>query len=145
MLTYYHGTDETSAQSIIKNGADITKGGGELGNGFYIGSSLWRAYSWAWQRAQQKTSANSKVGYSVIEYNLDESDFLKLDILCLNRNSTMERFVDLKKNNLLCQWQSDHDAIWAPLVGCNIQDAYQIKFESQIGENYINNQKTRIL
>lgn len=48
MLEYYHGSDKKSIYNIYNNGADISKGSGELGQGFYVGSSLWRAFSWAW-------------------------------------------------------------------------------------------------
>lgn len=145
MLTYYHGTDEKSANSILQNGADINRGGGELGMGFYIGSSLWRAYSWAWQRSQEKSNANSKIGFSVIEYKLDESKLHDLDILCLNRMSAEKRFSYLKTNNCENQCASGHDAIWGPLVGGNIRGVYQIKFESFTGQNYINQQDKQLL
>lgn len=141
MLTYYHGTDDASAQAIYSTGADIEKGQGELGKGFYIGSSMWRAFSWAWLRAKKEKCSS----YAVIEYRIAECDLLKLNLLCLNRQSAVGIFSYLKQTNQKETWMSNHDAIWAPLVGQNIKDSFQIKFESSQGEIFINHQNKTLL
>lgn len=140
MLIYYHGTDEKSINSIIKNGANVKLGGGELGQGFYVGSSLWRAFSWAWQKSNPK---NLRCG--VIEYSLNEYYFLSLDILCKNRVATQTLYSTLDASNQTNNFNSGHDAIWTPIVGKNVKDAYQIKFESKKGELYINQQNKTVL
>ncbi len=143
MLIYYHGSDRNSIESIVRNGAVVSKGRGELGKGFYIGSSMWRACSWAWAKSQQcKSMCN---GYGVIQYKLDEEQFLKLNILCKNRVSAQDLYRRLKRTNATAEWISDNDAIWAPIVGKDIRNVYQIKFESKDGENFINNQKKSII
>lgn len=135
MLTYYHGTIQSAAKQIIQNGIDISKGQGELGQGFYVGSSLWRAFSWAWHK-----SNNCHEKYEVIEFLIDESQLHKLNILYLNRSSTLARYRILKKTKQTRTWTSGHDAIWAPIVGENIKNVYQIKFESSNGRDFIQNQ-----
>ena len=141
MLTYYHGSNADSIRTIYANGASIDFGKGELGKGYYIGSSMWRAFSWAWLKVSQGQSSS----YGVIEYQFNENDFHQLDILCLNRRSAERTYDVLQKNNRQKTWTSDHDAIWAPIVGKNVKDSYQIKFESKMGENFINQQKKSLL
>ena len=139
-MVYYHGTDEMSL-SLIEQEAKIDCGRGELGRGFYVGSSLWRAFSWAWHKANKKGTKS----YGVISYEINENKFCNLSILCLNRQSTERKYAWLKKLNLSKRWYSNHDAIWAPLVGGGIKDVYQIKFQSKKGEEFINQQKHSIL
>lgn len=138
MLRYYHGSDINSIKLIRTKGADVSLGCGELGRGFYVGSSLWRAFSWAWIKSKRQ-----KCG--VIEYQIDEATFLTLVLLCKNRDSTHVTYNNLKSSGNEKTWVSNHDAIWAPIVGKNVQDAYQIKFESVIGEYFINQQKKKVL
>ena len=141
MLIYYHGTDGKSAQSILQSGANIDYGSGELGKGFYIGSSIWRAFSWAWHKAKEKKSSD----YGVIEYHVNEEDFLQLKVLCKNRQSVESTFAYLRQTNQEKSKVFGNDAIWGPLVGKNIKDTYQIKFESPKGKEFINSQNKRIL
>ncbi len=141
MLVYYHGADAKSINAIMNCGIDISRGSGELGQGFYVGSSLWRAFSWAWMKAQ-----NSKqTDYGVIQYEIQEQDFLNCHLLCKNRAATTATYENLRKSQRTKSWKSGHDAIWAPIVGKNVQHAYQIKFESQYGELFINQQKKKII
>lgn len=140
-MVYYHGTDANSINAIIKNGVDITRGSGELGQGFYVGSSLWRAFSWAWRKSQDSRQDN----YGVIRYEILEKDFLNCDLLCKNRLSATATYENLKKKSKTRSWTSGHDAIWTPIVGKNIQNVYQIKFESQHGRDFINQQNKVII
>lgn len=141
MLTYYHGTEGMYIHPIFSTGATVSRGGGELGQGFYVGSSMWRAFSWAWQKANK----NGHSFYGVIEYQIDEVGLFNLNLLCKNRASTELRYAILKQTNTENSWNSHHDAIWAPIVGRGVKDAYQIKFESILGETFINQQNKSIL
>lgn len=134
-MVYYHGTDAESLNAILKNGVDITRGSGELGQGFYVGSSLWRAFSWAWI----KTNGNGiRKKYGVIQCTFKDEDFLSLKVLCKNRYSTLGTYRYLKKNHWECTWVFGCDAIWSPIVGKNVQNAYQIKFEGEKGKFFVN-------
>lgn len=135
-MKYYHGTSARAIASMLPGKIDTTCGyGGELGLGFYIGSSLWRAFSWGWM--------NAKTNCQVIEFTLDEVQFLNLNLLCKNRQSTLASFHNIKQSGNYKKIY-DVDAIWAPIVGQNIQNTYQIKFEKN-GEKYINSQPYNIL
>ena len=141
MLVYYHGADAASINAIMSSGVDINRGSGELGKGFYVGSSLWRAFSWAWMKAHK----NGQDDYCVIRFEFSETDFLKCKILCKNRSSALYTYNKLEEQSHTRSWTSGHDAIWAPIVGKNIQNVYQIKFESVNGQNFINEQKREII
>lgn len=104
MLIYYHGTTKNAIDAILKNGIDISKGCGELGKGFYVGSSLWRAYSWAWHKSQKNGIAKD---YGVIEFQLDEVQLNKLNILCKNTRSTISTYNGLKQCDTTQYWISN--------------------------------------
>lgn len=135
-MLYYHGSDIDSINSIMQNGADIDKGGGELGKGFYIGSSMWRAFSWAWHKAKKINK-----DYAVIEFDFNDNEFVKLNIQYYNKSSALNVYENLKQNKNIMTWTSGKDAIWAPIVGYNIHGVLQIKFESKKGKEFINKQQ----
>src|SRR5262245_40539412 len=68
----YHGTSKHSAQQILGPPLDIkvNVGTGELGQGFYTGSSIALAAMWAYNRYQTRGV--------VIKLEIPESDFVKL-------------------------------------------------------------------
>ena len=139
MMTYYHGTDSNAATNMEQQGINLSLGGGELGKGFYIGSSLWRACSWAWQVAHKK-----KMQYAVIKFDLDEDKFLSLRLHCLNRQTTIDNYGERKRcNNTQDYEYSNVDAVWAPIVGRNVHDAYQIKFQNTECAKVFINQTTK--
>lgn len=140
MLVYYHGSDQKSIYNICNKGANISKGGGELGQGFYIGSSMWRACSWAWRKANE-----GKKDYNVLVYEIDDINLKNLKIVRWGRRKTLEEYKKRKKERTTETWISGNDAIWAPIVGGNIRDVMQIKFESDAGQNFINQQKHTLL
>lgn len=120
MLTY-HGTSKQNAKDIIDNGVNISLGGGELGKGFYVGDLLHRAAAWAWNKY------NSDL--SVLIFDVDDSEFLKLDLLVLDFNEAYELRKRLKRKGLTRKYSKGVDAIWAPIVGQKIPYFNQIKFE----------------
>lgn len=134
MLTYYHGTTKSDAEAILNNGIDLSMGSGELGQGFYVGSSLWRAYSWAWSKARTRE-------YRVIEFQIDEKQLNELNLLCKNRRSTQDLFARLQEKYTAREYRSGCDAIWAPIVGKDIQNVYQIKFENSKGIGILQQKK----
>ena len=59
----YHGTDDISAQYILEGLIDVTKGGGELGQGFYVANLAHKAATWAYHKGKIK-----KCGYPDLSY-----------------------------------------------------------------------------
>lgn len=124
MLTYYHGTDSQSAASIMANVQLPTRRSkAEMGDGFYVGNSCWRASVWAWHKAQKN--------YKVVKFCIMEIPFLKLHVIVMNR-AEVNKFWNKKHiRKLGC------DAAWGPVVGGHVRDTLQIKFESPRGINFI--------
>ena len=48
-LITYHGTSESVADDLVVGNVQISRGGGELGKGFYLGTQLHVAKAWAKQ------------------------------------------------------------------------------------------------
>lgn len=134
-MKYYHGTSAGSANNICSH-IYAKYGRGELGTGFYVGNSLWRAYSWAWHKTKGKD-------YAVVEFSIDVTTLFQLNILALNRKKGRKIWNSWKKKNephLL-----HRDAVISPILGGQIYDAIQIKFESGKAETYINKTPKKIL
>ena len=69
----FHGTSLTNAKKIVgsPNQVDVTLGQGELGQGFYTGTSIALAAIWAQSRHQTNSA--------VIKFEISESDFIQLN------------------------------------------------------------------
>ena len=139
-MIYYHGTDATSASIIASHNIDITKGKGELGKGFYVGNQMHRAFAWAYH----KNSDN----YNVVRFAIDAETLLKLDLIFVDREYAKQEWAKMKSED--CKHAEDtyeyhHDAVWAPVIGGNIDNMNQIKFESIEGQKFINNTPIEIL
>lgn len=128
----FHGTSDDVAEKLLNGHIDVAKGGGELGQGFYLGDKLHIAKAWAKNRHGSE---------AVIEVNMGEDDFYSFDIECLNQQETVEARENIKK---LSQSRSYHfgcDMVWAPIVGGSDIYADQHKWESKNGENFLNGSK----
>lgn len=127
-MIVFHGTDTTSANSIVKK-IDVTKGGGELGRGFYVGENIALAAS----LAKGKFGSNSKV----VKFDINDSEFIKLDIKTLNRTQYVYRtWQSLLRRNKAFSHLYNTDVICAPFATINF--SYQYKFETPLAETVIN-------
>ena len=139
-MIYYHGTDATSALTIASHKIDVTKGKGELGKGFYVANQMHRVFAWAYHK-------NTK-SYNVVRFDIDAELLLHLDIIFIDREYAEQEWAKMKsKDNKDTEetYEYHHDAVWAPVIGGNIDNMNQIKFESQKGESFINNTPAEIL
>lgn len=139
-MIYYHGTDATSALTIASHKIDVTKGKGELGKGFYVGNQMHRAFAWAYHK-------NPK-NYNVVRFVIDAEALLQLDIIFVDREYAEKEWAKMKSEDYEKteeNYEYHHDAVWAPVIGGNIDNMNQIKFESQKGESFINNAPAEIL
>jgi len=130
-MRVFHGTDHQTATQIINTDGfiDRTKGGGELGMGFYVGDSLAIAAAFA----QGKFNTNG----AVVAFDLDESEFSKLNIRLVKKREKVfilwRRIISLKKRFL---YLFNVDVVVAPFATIDI--CMQYKFESQKGEDFMN-------
>lgn len=134
-MIMYHGTSETDAQQIISN-VDTSKGGGELGKGFYVGDLLHRACAWAWHKY--------KKDFKVVSFDINDNEFLEQDIVVLDAKEAGNLRSWLRKKNKKRTWEKGVAAIWAPVVGNRIPNFNQIKFEKN-GELFINSRCNKVI
>lgn len=131
-MTVFHGTDFSSAAAITTN-VDVTKGGGELGRGFYAGEHIGLASSFAWG----KFGANAKV----VRLELDDSEFVTLNTRTINRSQyVFKTWKSLLSRKTTMSYVFGADVICAPFATINF--SYQYKFESLHSQNVLNGLKT---
>lgn len=132
----YHGTDRTSANNIVgpPSNIDVTRGGGELGRGFYLGENIALAAS----LSKGKFGANGVV----IKFDIDDSSYVRLNTKFLNRRQYVHRlWQSLIRRARAFQHLFNVDVICAPFA--TIDFSYQYKFESQDAQNTLNNNSTK--
>lgn len=130
----YHGTKKSDAALIVDGSIDITKGGGELGMGFYTGEYLWVAKSWA--RNVHKADA------AVVELSVPDDDYFKLEPLLLSRTDALAERNKIKAASATRTYTFGSNVVWSPIVGTTRVDADQHKFESKASEALLNDSKT---
>jgi len=126
--TSFHGTNKTDALKIIgpPSQLNIDKGKGELGKGFYTGSSIALAAIWAQNRYK-----NNGV---VIQFNIPAINFVKLrGHLIKTQSSVIENWNLLKIKNQTSEYTFGYDYIVAPFASIE-NTGYQYKFESKLSE-----------
>lgn len=131
----YHGTDINSANNMMgpPSNIDVTKGGGELGRGFYVGENISLAVALAKGRFGKKGA--------VIKLDIDDSEYSRLNIRVLNRRQYVFHFwKSLIKKSRTLQHLFNVDVICAPFA--TIDFSYQYKFESSAAQDVLNNNST---
>lgn len=137
-MNLYHGTLKEFSSKVMKlpNQIDRTKGGGELGMGFYTGNNL----------AMAVIFAKGKYGNdgSVIEFDIIETDWAKLDFLLVKSRSSL--FINWKKiirQKTRFSFLYNTDVVFAPFATIDI--CVQYKFESTRAENFINSTVKKLI
>lgn len=134
----YHGTSMTNANKIIgsSNNVDVTLGRGELGQGFYTGTSIAIAVSWANKRFGKDAC--------VIKIEVDEEEFIKLDNIIIKSylkvQNIWQRLRHYSKHD---KFKFGTDYVMAPFA--TIEMDKQIKFESKKAEKTINCSKLKLI
>lgn len=129
----YHGTDQTSASSIVgpPSNVDVTKGGGELGRGFYLGENISLAAAIAIGKFGQANAA-------VIKVDTEDSAFVRLNVRTVHkRHAVVGLWQSLIKRRLAYTHLFGVDVVCAPFA--TIDFSYQYKFESTNAQTVLNN------
>ena len=129
----YHGTNKPTAQSLVDGEIDVTKGGGELGIGFYAGEYLWVAKSWAANRFKHDAA--------VVKLEVPDSDYFGLEPLLLSRTDALKQRNAIKSASTTRTHKFNVNVVWSPIVGSTRVDADQHKFESLTAQNLLNSAK----
>lgn len=125
----YHATSDEYADDLLAGRVDVSRGGGELGRGFYLGTALHVAKAWAKQMHDCET---------VIEFQIDDNDFWNFDILSLNEIEAIEHRSTIRKNGETRSFEFFKDIVWGPIVGGPKVYSDQHKWESLFGEKFLN-------
>lgn len=132
-LEFFHGT--TAPKQAFDKGIDISRGGGQLGPGFYVTPEM----DVAILHTQYKSLATGG-NINILKFTIPGDDLNKLNIITLERKSSaFEVLTDAAKNGtpIPKEFQyliDDYDAIWAPLRTPLGTDVWQLKFNPKAGE-----------
>ncbi|MFN8252241.1 MAG: hypothetical protein U0V75_10190 [Ferruginibacter sp.] len=129
-MEQYHGTNQNNAIAISSGQIDVTRGGGELGQGFYTGDLSHEAFNWAWHQYNKDKA--------VVKLTLKDNDFLNLNPLCLNQYETHIRRRRIRDSGETRTFRFLVNVVWAPVVGKHIPNFNQFKYESDNAEIYLN-------
>jgi uncharacterized protein YneR len=88
----FHGTSAEFASDLVSGKVDTSTGGGELGQGFYVGTELHVAKAWAKQKFDCET---------VVEFKMNEEDFWGFDIEALSLSEAIEQRESIKARCLV--------------------------------------------
>lgn len=135
----YHGTSKNSARSIIgpPSNIDVTRGGGELGRGFYVGENISLAKAIAVGKHGQAEAA-------IIKFEIDDSAYIRLDVKNIHqRRDVYQLWKRLTRAGSLYLHLFHVDVVCAPFA--TIDYSYQYKFESTNAQNTLNNSNKQIL
>ena len=136
-MTTYHGTNKNSANTIVlpPPNIDVTRGGGELGRGFYMGENISLAKAIAVSKYGQANAA-------VIRFNIDDSDYVQLNVKNIHRRKVVYRlWQSLKKRGKESIHLFNVDVVCAPFA--TIDFSYQYKFESISAQDVLNHHSTK--
>lgn len=131
-MKLYHGTEKNFSNLVMSspNQIDRTKGGGELGMGFYAGDNLAMAAIFA-----KGKYGNSEA--SVIEFDIDKTEFSKLHMIQVKTRKNVlniwRKIIVSKKRH---KYLYNTDVVVAPYA--TVEFATQYKFESAKAEGFIN-------
>lgn len=128
----YHGTNKENATKIVgpPSSVDVNVGKGELGKGFYTGSSIALAAIWAQIRYDAEAV--------VIEFDIPKPRFVQLKgISVKTQKEVVDIWKELKENSETTRHVFGHDYIVAPFATIE-KSGYQYKFESKKAEDELN-------
>ncbi|MFP3350015.1 hypothetical protein R0K04_01215 [Pseudoalteromonas sp. SIMBA_153] len=128
-ISTYHGTSNQFAEDLVDGKVDTSLGGGELGQGFYLGTALHVAKAWA------KQMHNSE---SVVEFQINDDDFWSFDIESLTDVAALEYRSVIRAKGLTRSYKFSKDVVWGPIVGGPRVYSDQHKWESVNGEKFLN-------
>lgn len=134
----YHGTKNESANQIVGPPINIqvSRGRGELGAGFYTGSSIALASIWA----RTKHGSNG----AVIEIDIPKPAFVQLNGRVIKTtDDVVSKWNELRNDKTTTTFLFKTDYIIAPFALLE-NTGHQLKFESQKAEDTLNNSKAVI-
>ena len=134
-MLMYHGSKEWIIDKLISGNINTSKGGGEIGQGFYLGDMLHIAKAWAWQR-HNKSKA-------VLEVEVDDKDLIGLKPLSLDYDDAVRKRLYIRRIKQQRTYLFKRNIVCAPIVGGRNVRGDQYKWESGYSEYILNGRKVR--
>lgn len=131
-MRMYHGSDENSVKTLMQGNIDVTMGGGELGQGFYLGNMLHVAKAWAMNKHKSK---------AVLEIEVEDSELESLEPLVLSYKEACEKRASIRKKSKQRTYIFNKNVVWAPIVGTKKIETDQLKWESVNSQTLLNGNK----
>ncbi len=130
-MKLYHGTNKQFTQALSNSSdfIDVSKGRGELGQGFYLHDRIGLVKMWAFSKFNTQSS--------VIEFEIDDFEYSDLNIHIIKKAEIVIEIYKTDQRKLF-----DCDVVEGPFM--NIESRIQYKFESRKGEVLLNKSITRI-
>ncbi|QOK91526.1 hypothetical protein HF908_08565 [Ralstonia pseudosolanacearum] len=130
--TWYHGGARTSIEQIAASKIDTELGGGELGQGFYVGNYGHEASAWARHVAEGKKP-------TVVELQVNNSRAASLKKHELSWLRAKEHAIAIAKADTRRTHIFNVDVVAAPIVGKNFKDTpTQLKWEGTKSAAFLN-------
>jgi hypothetical protein len=133
-LISYHGGLSSHITDIIQGNVDVTLGGGELGQGFYLGERSYVAFAWA----KQKSEMNNHEDYAVAQFIMDEAQVSCFSIKSFSKGEALDEKAMIKQQNQTRTYTFGVDMVQSPIIGGGGKNALQYKWESSNAQNYLN-------
>jgi len=128
-ISTYHGTADQYADALVEGKVNTSLGGGELGKGFYLGTTLHVAKAWAVQMHGCE---------SVVKFQYEDDKFWSFDIKSLTDIEAHEYRSTIRSQGLTRTYLFSTDVVWGPIVGGPKVYSDQHKWESSKGEAFLN-------
>jgi len=131
----FHGASKANIKNLASGNINVSIGGGELGQGFYLSNYFYAAKEWA--RAKHNSGSVLAV-YTTRRKIVSRLGFARID---LQSAYNLRRYI--RKTAQTRTYIIGNDVIKSPIVGNNkLNDVTQYKFESSDAEIYLNSRNT---
>lgn len=131
----YHGATKSDCASLAIGKVDASKGGGELGKGFYLGNYYHVAVAWA----RHKNSKDA----AVVSFSLQAFPTSGLYRKELSRLTAVQTRLQIRQAGQQKSYTFNEDTVHTYIVGGSVdRTAEQLKAESKDAENFLNQAAT---
>lgn len=125
-IKLYHGTCGKAASSILKTEIDFTRGGGELGQGFYMSTSLAYASCMAWHKMKYERDSQ----FVVLSAAIDVDDIKNWSVKSFSSSTVQKYWREFRRTNKTKIHQFGVDLVVSPIQDGMNMGSWQFKFES---------------
>ena len=132
-----HGTCREAASSIYKNGIKFNVGSGELGQGFYMSTSLAYASCMAWHKMNSNSNGQNDK-FFVLSAEIDVDDMKQWHVKSLSDKQAASMWKKLRESNETDKKAFDCDIVVSPIQDGLNMGSWQFVFPDNEGGNRTN-------